>query len=284
MINIGMRMWFFKYDEEGLRFAKCTGGDDGTEDWELFMKLLSRKNDSGGGEKFITESPFVLEQDPAKKKPPVVVGGFSIKGLSSSWKFMEQWLSDVAMQCQDNTPCFIFTRTTIDNPYLNAFTTTSCMDHVFGTGCFREGYSYLYRDGGTMTVSLKINENPLVSKIRRKWVKWTSQINVTEHSPRFLLVERDRKYGLYTLGIPSRTMAKIQRAGFLWNRNHQLWFGAEENIDIDSILDMIRTDALPDPDVLGYVPEWHCHTGQNRVGDSGYRMIKGLLSLLFGKE
>lgn len=280
--NIGMRMWYFKYDAEGLRFAKCSGGDDGGEDWDIFTDLLKRENKDRD---VISKVPFMLEQDLSGKNPPVFVPGYMVNSSDDAWKFMSKWFSEVAMKCPNNaSPCFLFSRSVIDAPHLNAFTATSCADYVFGTNCFRDGYSYLYRDSGTMTVSLQINENPVFSKIRRKWVKWSSQMQIVESSPRFLLVERSGKYGLYTLGIPSSVMTDIQRAGFIWNRNYQLWFGASENVSINPVLDIIRRDALPDPDVLGFVPEWHCHLGKVNKGGTKHGMIRGLLSVLFGRE
>lgn len=279
--NIGMRMWQFKYDADGFHFAKCTGGEDGTVDWELFSKLMDGENKN---ESKLRPRPFLLEQDPGGKKPPVHVSGFSFPNPAEGRKFMEKWFSEVAMRCPDNTPCFLFSRSTVDSPYLKAFTATSCVDYVFGTNCFREGYSYLYRDSDTMTVSLQINEDPLQSVMRRKWVRWTSQMQIMEFSPRFLLVQRDKKYGLYTLGIPSETMRGIQRSGLTWNRNHQLWFGSAEDVNIEPVLDIIRRDALPEPDILGYVPEWYCQMDKNKKTTGNGQVARGLLSLLFGGE
>ena len=280
--NIGMRMWYFKYDAEGLRFAKCSGGDDGGEDWDIFTDLLKRENKDRD---VISKVPFMLEQDLSGKNPPVFVPGYMVNSSDDAWKFMSKWFSEVAMKCPNNaSPCFLFSGRH-RCAHLNAFTAHIVRRLRFGTNCFRTATPTSTGDSGTMTVSLQINENPSFSKIRQKM----GQVVVPDadrrsRHPRFLARGRSGKYGLYTLGIPSSVMTDIQRAGFIWNRNYQLWFGASENVSIDPVLDIIRRDALPDPDVLGFVPEWHCHLGKVNKGRTKHGMIRGLLSVLFGRE
>jgi len=281
--NIGARLWYFRYESEGLRFAKCTGGDDGTRDWDLFMKFMeNRKSDS---EKESVKATSVdIENDPRGASAPIQ--GFLIPTEESA-EFMETWFREVVLKSPPSSaPCFIFERAAAGVPRATSFTAASCMDYVFGTNCFRNGFSFLYRDGGIRTVSLQINEVPVVSKIRRRWAKWSSQMRIVDASPRFLLVARSRKLGLYTLGIPSTVMSRIQSAGFSWNRNHQLWLGNEGEADMDRICELIRIDSLPGPELLGFVPEWYCPLSGERpsTGSEGGRIaVRGMVATLLGR-
>lgn len=261
--NIGTRLWLFKWTPSGLSFAKSSGGDDGYKDWEYFETFLKKLED--GNSALLKPAGFTLEKTPELKneeeKKSTVVRGFYADGTEDvALSMCERWLDEVALRTRSNSPCLFFSRNRLESVPATVFTATSCIDMVFAMAYFKE-YSWFYRDADRMIAAIKIKKTPDLQDFKKKWRLWSSRVNILAHSPRFLFVEKNDVVALYTMGVSSSTMQDIKKTGMSWQRTAQLWSAPVERTDMGAVFDLILKDSLPDPSVLGYMPEWYFSKG-----------------------
>lgn len=251
--HIESRLWIFYCTAEGLAFAKKTPLNE-------------------------TENAFLHKVTPYIKKKEAILDtknadmlGTNLSGYIVNHDkknvFVQAWTQEI-VEKNIQKPSFIFIRDILDLPKLYVMTSTSCLDYVFFlTFCnSSQEYSFFYRNSQTLLTVLQVQGIPDAGLLCRSWEVWARKMGIIDFSPRFLLTKINNIYGLYTLGISSSIMKKIQEIGMEWNRKYQVWTSPEQSLkmSIDVIRELIKCDNLPNVHTLGYVPEWICHTQQGQ--------------------
>lgn len=262
--NIEYRMWIFYYTAEGLACAKKTSLN---EKESAFLQKAAP---------YLKKRESILEEN-LERMVGTNMSGYIIDDDKKNI-FIRGWMQEI-VEKNTQKPSFVFIRNVLDLPKIYVMASTSCLDYVFFLTFFNslqvgQEYSFFYRNSQTLLTALQVQSIPNIDILCHSWDIWAHQMGIVAFSPRFLLTKRNGMYGLYTLGISSSIMTKIQETGMEWNRKYQVWTHPEHSMgeSLDVILDLIRCDNLPNVHTLGYVPEWICHTqqGEDRHVDTAH--------------
>jgi len=283
--NIITRMWFFRISERGF-FATGLPSENESRSGKNFTRAMLDAFGTGlGSDGKVERTSLFLDgrtPEPGHDGKSPVVGGIRIRDEGDAKKFFRAWERWTVRKTHGLRPSFVFIREKRDAAPLSAFVAGSCIDLVFASSALVDGWAWLWRDTEGARAALSSKAMPTPDSLFYKWKKWASIVGIVCGSPRFLLVQRNTKLGLYTLGAEGDDIRRIASCGMIWNRDAQAWTGDEEKVDRGALVDIVQRDSLPSPAILGYVPEWSSLMPRPRSSAVEEERSEALVEVLFG--